>query len=876
VAAAVAGLPGARAAVEGGASPAAAPGRALLVRAGRVIPVEGDPISPGAVLCRGGKVVALGSPAAVAADGAEVIDLGPHAVVLPGLVAVSSGLAAPGAGVPESVAPQVRALDGFDFFRPQRKALEGGVTTAYLDGARRRVIGGQGAVVKLAGASAEARTLKARAGLYGVLGDPSRYPPALFDAPSSPDPVAHPLLPLRPQSPGSRMAAVAMLREALARGKAAPEGGQGAADEGLAALAAVASGKEPLRLRADEAADLEAALALAKETGVKLVLAGARDSRLLADRLAGAGVSVALESLFVPGRLDDPLEPEDAEKRAAAMGNPAALEKAGVPFAIGAQDAALGDLLLVAAAYVRAGLAPERALRAVTLDAARILGVEDRVGSLAPGKDADLAAFSGDPFDLRSTAILTVVDGAVVFRREAAPGVLVLRAGTVHTGTGEVFSPGAVAIEDGKVVEVGPAVGIPPAARVVDMADAVILPGFVDSHSRLGLRSGGWGGPGWNLTMASDAAKAIVPDDPSFAAALGAGVTTTLVSPGGGGPVVGTDSVVKTAGGDMAARTLRETACVEVSLAGAQDLPAALQGLRDAIKGAQQYHEAWEKYEKEIKDYEKARKDWDAGKKKREDDERKAKEAKKDEPKKDEPKKEEPKEEEPPKAPAAEGKKEEKKDEARKDEPKKDEPKKEEPKKEEPKPEEPKEPVKPQANPAMDPWREVLRKKIPLLCRAASAAEIEGALKVVKEESKLALVLVQGDEAWRAAADLKKAEVGVLLGPRVVYTSDGKTVNGARALATAGVPFGFASDAGFGSRDLPMLAAYAVRQGLGPAAAVRALTLDAARLLGVADRVGSLEPGKDADLVILTGDPFAAATRVRTVYVNGKAVLGGE
>ena len=821
------------------------PAPPLLLRAGTVIPVEGPTLRPGAVLCRDGKIVAVGAPADVDAEGARVIDLGPHAVVMPGLVAVSSGLASPGAGVPESVAPEVRAIDSFDWFRPRRRLLEGGITTVYLDAGRRRVIGGQAAVVKLAGASPEARTLRERAGLYGAIGDPARNPPALFDAPTAPDPVAHPLLPLRPQSPATRMAGVAMLREALERGKAAAAGSQ--SDPGLDALAAAASGKEPLRLRAPEAADIEAALAIAKETGARVVLGDAGEAHLLADRIAEAKALVAYESPWVPGRVDDPGDPREAERRADALKSPAALEARGVVFGLGARDEALPDLLLVAAAAVRAGLSPERALRAVTLDAARVLGVEDRVGSLVPGKDADLAAFSGDPFDVRTAGILAVVDGAIEYRREATSGVLVIRAAQVHAGNGEIFAPGAVVIEDGKIVEAGPIVGIPAGARVVERPSGVILPGLVDAHSRLGLRSDR-GAPRGNLTTAASLSDALVLDDPTFAAALAAGVTTALVSPGGNGPVVGTVSVVKT-GGAAASRTLRDLAGVEVSLAGAPDLPGAMQGLRDALDGAKKHHEAWEKYEKELKDFEKAKGEYEAAKRKRDEEEKKA----------------EPKDGEKPAEP-------------KKDEPKKDEPKKDDAKKDEKKPDlvEPKEPTKPGSNPSLDPWREVFRKKVPVLCRASTGPEVSAALKVFKDEAKLGLVIVQGDRAFRAGPELKKAEVGVLLGPRVVWEEDGKTINAARSLAAAGVLFGFASDASAGAKDLPLLAAWAVRHGLGPSAAVRALTLDAARLVGVADRVGSLEPGKDADLVLLTGDPFDAATRVRAVYVGGKVVSGEE
>ena len=600
------------------------------------------------------------------------------------------------------------------------------------------------------------------------------------------------------------------------------------------ALRDAASGSAPVRLRAEDAADIRAVLALAKETGIRLVIGGARDAAVVADEIAGAGVAVAMESPFVPGRVADPWDPVDAERTAAAMGNPAALAERGVLFAIGADDAALPDLMMVAAAHVRSGLPAERAIRAVTLDAARILGVEARVGSLAPGKDADLAVFSGDPFDARSSVVLTVVDGAVVFRREPASGVTVIRAGVVHTGTGAVFAPGAVAVEGGRIVEVGPEVGVPPGATILDRPDGVLLPGFVDGHTRLGLRAAGPQGSAGNLPTQVNVAAALVPEDPSFVAARAAGVTTALVTPGGRGNVVGTAAVVKTGGGAPSERVLSD-GNIEVSLAGMPDLPGALQGLRDAVAGARKHHEAWEKYGKDLEVYGKARKDYDAAKGKR-DEEEKAAAAKKEEPKKDEAKKDEKK----------------------------------------PDLVEPKEPGKPGVNPALDAWRDLFRGKGRIFCRAASSAELLGAVKVLKEEAKLDLVLVQADEAWRVAPALKKAGVGVLLGPRVTFPDEGKTVNAARGLAAAGVPFGFASDASMGSRDLPLLAAWAVRHGLGAPAAIRALTLDAARVLGVDGRTGSLEPGKDADMVLLSGDPFRAATRVKAVWIGGKAVFVAE
>jgi hypothetical protein len=343
-----------------------------------------------------------------------------------------------------------------------------------------------------------------------------------------------------------------------------------------------------------------------------------------------------------------------------------------------------------------------------------------------------------------------------------------------------------------------------------------------------------------------------VPDDASFTGALRAGITTVLITPGGDGMPSGTAAVVKTSGGTLEQRTLRASAGVELSIAGAGDLPAALQGMRDLFKRAKEYHERWEKYAKERETYEKALKEYEAAMRAREKEAKEKKDA-------------------PPKTPAAA----EAKDAAKKDEKPADakpEEKKEEAK---PEPKAPKEPDKPGLDPSLEPFRDVLRKKTLVLVRAASPPEVAGALKVVVEEEKLLLLIVQGDHAWRHGEALKKANVGVLLGPRVVFEEDGDTVNAARNLARAGVTFAIVSDAGIGSSGLPMLAAWAVRHGLGPSAALRAMTLDAATLLGVQDRVGSLEPGKDADLVVLSGDPFDAASRVRAVYIGGK-VVGGE
>jgi imidazolonepropionase-like amidohydrolase len=104
-----------------------------------------------------------------------------------------------------------------------------------------------------------------------------------------------------------------------------------------------------------------------------------------------------------------------------------------------------------------------------------------------------------------------------------------------------------------------------------------------------------------------------------------------------------------------------------------------------------------------------------------------------------------------------------------------------------------------------------------------------------------------------------------------VRDHDGE-VNLLRDLALSGLPTTVGSDSYLGGHELRDVLAFAVRGGLSPGTAVRMVTGDAAKVLGVADRVGTIAPGKDADLVLLSAPPFAAGARIVSVYVGGEEV----
>ncbi|HEX9107291.1 MAG TPA: amidohydrolase family protein, partial [Longimicrobiales bacterium] len=201
---------------------------------------------------------------------------------------------------------------------------------------------------------------------------------------------------------GSRAAAVLMLREALqdardyAANRRAFESNARRAYAlsrlDLEALGPVIRRELPLAVSADRAADILEAIRLAREENVRLILTGAEDGWLVADQIARAGVPVVI----------DPMRNlPDFEARGATLENAARLARAGVQLAFATFDAHNArNVKYYAGNAVSYGMPYDAALRAVTLEPARIFGIADRYGTLEPGKDADVVVWSGDPFEL--------------------------------------------------------------------------------------------------------------------------------------------------------------------------------------------------------------------------------------------------------------------------------------------------------------------------------------------------------------------------------------------------------------------------------------------------------------------------------------------
>jgi imidazolonepropionase-like amidohydrolase len=203
------------------------------------------------------------------------------------------------------------------------------------------------------------------------------------------------------------MATAALARQAFAQARdyAAKRGNppQGPVDPKLEPMAAAMAGKIPVVVRAERRADILAGLELARAFGFGMILAGGSDAPHLAAELARRKVPVLIA-------IDQ--QPDGVETAGARYENAALLQAAGVKIAFQSNEVTLARNLVpnvgLAVAY---GLPPEAALRALTLSAAEIFGVADRLGSLEPGKEATFVLTRGDPLQVRSRIVSTFVRG---------------------------------------------------------------------------------------------------------------------------------------------------------------------------------------------------------------------------------------------------------------------------------------------------------------------------------------------------------------------------------------------------------------------------------------------------------------------------------
>lgn len=515
---------------------------------------------------------------------ARVVELG-NAVVVPGLVAADASDFDPAQSSVDSLGAHRRAIDGFDPYRRLDYLLARGVTTFYLAPARDRLVGGRGAVVRSAG---EDRLLSRQSDLRITLDEAAWNPPSRFDPPIPPS-SDNPLGPPITQAPTSRAGAMLALRTTAARAAAGEE-----FSAHLAALADwQADATNLLRIEARERATIEAAFRLAGEWGHPLVLDGAIElpsaARLAALQAGQPGGAVVVIDLPVPSswRTTTPDAPKltpSALQSVAELGP--ALTPEG-PFA-------WAMLLEVGATAIGYGLSEEAALAGITRQAARALGVADRVGSLTPGLDADFLVLDGAPFDPATYVRRTYIEGRPVWQHpeeHGDPGI-VIRAGTLWTGSGEPLRGGAeVLLRDGKIEAVGPTVPHPSGCRLVEMGeDAHLMPGLIDSRSRVGVQRT----PDPTTVFGQLAAASA--RNRAFQSLAAAGVTTAVLAPARAANNGSAMSAVKTASLSPDGPVVRHPAAVEFRMANWSDRARQARDLRAQLAKGKSYSAKWQEY----------------------------------------------------------------------------------------------------------------------------------------------------------------------------------------------------------------------------------------------------------------------------------------
>lgn len=170
----------------------------------------------------------------------------------------------------------------------------------------------------------------------------------------------------------------------------------------------------------------------------------------------------------------------------------------------------------------------------------------------------------------------------------------------------------------------------------------------------------------------------------------------------------------------------------------------------------------------------------------------------------------------------------------------------------------------------------VIERKEPLFVTAMREREIRAAVEF-GEKQKIRIVLAEAPEAWKCADELKSKNVPVILGPTLALPMNeddpyDQPATTPAELYKAGVKFAFGSFSTEFSRNLPYQAGNAVAYGLPHDEALKAVTLNAAQIWGVADQMGSIDEGKWADLIITDGDPLETQTQIKQLFIKGKAV----
>ncbi|MCH4889263.1 amidohydrolase [Acidaminobacter sp. JC074] len=383
----------------------------LFIKNGKVLTMAGETYDNGSVLIKDGKILDVGN--IEAPEGAEIIDAKGH-YVLPGFIDAHCHLGMwetaigfegdDGNEITDPVTPHLRGIDAIN---PMDVSFEearakGGVTTVATGPGSANVVGGQFCVIKTYGDVVDEMVVKEPLAMKIAFGE---NPKRCYNA--------------RKETPTTRMGTAAKLREILFKAKEYKEKLELAKDDPskkpafdmkLEALLPVMNKEIPLKSHAHRADDIITSLRIAKEFDVNITLEHCTEGHLIADYIKSQDVVAVVGPTFG--------HKTKFELQNLSFETPKTLIEAGVKIAIMTDSPVipLHHLNMCAALAMKAGLSEEDALKCITINAAEILELGDRLGSLEKGKDADVVIWDRHPFDLQSSPLYTIIDGEIVHR----------------------------------------------------------------------------------------------------------------------------------------------------------------------------------------------------------------------------------------------------------------------------------------------------------------------------------------------------------------------------------------------------------------------------------------------------------------------------
>ena len=785
----------------------------ILIRAGTIHTATNGTIQDGEILIRDGVIEAVGASVNAPAD-ARVCEA---EVVIPGLIDAHAHMAldrSSRARIPGPVTAEWKAVEHVNLEDPMiQVALSGGVTSLITRSGSGIISSGQAVALKM----------KSTPG-----------PEMIFKPYVDLKMAVRPLINLRPgETPQTVMGWYATADDYFRRAQAyveqqdANEAGEAPAperDERLEAFAAVLRGEVMVHVHSHYPSEVMMVFRLARKYGFfdRLALAHAEEIFPLTELLVGTNIVPVIGPMMIVQYYNDP-EPLNLLKDLLDAGVYASIQT-------DMSNQHFKDFREYGAFLARHGLTDQQALEIMTINGARAMMLQDRVGSIEVGKDADLVLLDGHFLDLTADRVERVfVDGELEYERgrvlqperprsvgpfgpvtgavTADDETFAITGAHVFTVSGGAIENATLVVEGGRFTRVEGGAAPPAGIPVMDVGGRVVMPGTVIGRAFANDWIGDlkWQVQNDEITAPvvpeMNALYAVDPWFPSYRVNTTIGVTAIHVTPGTRNLAGGNGVVVKTPGIDFEKMVRREPASMVFALAAAtlrewtdaSGAPLTLESASAMIRGTLDAARAYVD-EGEGRDYD-----------------------------------------------------------AR-----------------------------------MEALLPLLRREVPAMIHADRVAEIEEAMSIA-EDYGLRLVVTGGVEAYRLADRLSAADVGVILGNSGSYASDirgggeGWSMEGPAILNRAGVKVAFygpgasrrASPIGRLGGEPILNSAWAFRNGVPEVDALRMATLNAAELLDMDDRIGSIDVGKDADFVILEGHPFDYRVVPGWVFVDGKLEAGG-